>query len=41
MPQTEILPAQMPEEPPKKTKEARLCVPQGLEPPAQATAKSC
>ena len=35
-PQTEIPPAQMPDEPPKETKEVRLCVPQGLEPPAQA-----
>ena len=35
-PQTEILSAQMPDEPPKETKEVRLCVPQGLEPPAQA-----
>ena len=35
-PQTEILPAPMQEEPPKETKEVRLCVPQGLEPPAQA-----
>ena len=35
-PQTEILPAQMPDELPKETKEVRLCVPPGLEPPARA-----
>ena len=36
MPQAEILPAQEQKEPPKETREARLCVPPGLEPPARA-----
>lgn len=35
-PQAEILPAPMQEDPPKKIREARLCVPPGLEPPARA-----
>ncbi len=41
MPQAEILPAPMQEEPPKENREARLCVPPGLGRRLGQSAKNC